>query len=136
MSKEKEVDQELEEKTPAEEVRKALDLQPNRPPEDQIEEWKAKYEEVNLFGFSEEEVYIFRPLMRQEFVELQQKMVEQSLSQLQYEEMLLNTVVLYKSKNVAWNKTKAGTCSTLSEMIMAHSNFFNPQAASMLVVRL
>jgi len=126
----------VDEDNPEVVLKGALAEQPGRPPEDQIEEWKAEHGEVSLFGFSEEDLYIFRPLMRGEYSALQRKMVEEQLDQLQWEELVLTTVVLYKSQDVPWSKAKAGTCSTLLELVMVGSNFFNPQVAATLVVRL
>lgn len=109
---------------------------PGAPTKEQIEKWKAIYGEVFGTGFSETEIYLFRPLRRSEHRELQLLLndPEKQIDQLKYEEMVCDKCVLYPEKN-DWEAC-AGAASTLSEQIFQNSRFLSPQAASMIVVKL
>ena len=111
---------------------------PNAPSQDQITEWKKQHGDVFVSGFSETEVYIWRPVTRPEYIKIQTRLQEPNspINQFQLEEIVCETCVLWKSVDVAWDKGKAGTPQALSEQIMQNSNFLSPQAASMLVVKL
>lgn len=102
------------------------------PAQSKIEEWKVQFGEVFVFGFSEEELYIFRPLFRGEHLELQQI----AKTDLEFQELLCDKCVVWKSKPVVWAKAKAGTLHTLQEMILSNSNFMPVQTASLLVAKL
>jgi hypothetical protein len=106
------------------------------PVQSEIEKWKALYGDVYVSGFSEEELYIFRSVKRSEWVKLQEKAQVEQLNQFQFEELLCNLCVLWKSVDVSWENGKAGAPSALQEQILQHSNFLTPQAASLLVAKL
>jgi len=108
------------------------------PDQAQIDAWKQQYGEVFISGFSEDEVFIWRPICRPEYIEVQTKLQDpkNDLNQWDLEELICDTAVLWKSKDVDWKTGKAGTPQSLSEQIMSNSNFMSPQAASMLVAKL
>ena len=110
---------------------------PGAPDQMTIEKWKTQYGDVLVCGFSETEIYVWRPLTRGEHRSLQAGLqsAEGSVDQLRYEEMVCDVCVLYP-KNINWEQTKGGTASTLSEQIFQNSNFVNPQAASVMVIKL
>lgn len=107
----------------------------------QIDEWKAVHGEVMMSAMSETELFIFRPLRRFEYRQMQEQATKmqgegQAFDQGKYEEMLCDVCVLWKSVDTLWEKAKAGTLATLTEQIHQNSNFYSPAAASMLVVKL
>jgi hypothetical protein len=109
------------------------------PTEAQVEELKQKFGEVFISAFSETELYVWRPLMRDEFRTLQLMLnnPDAPMDQLQYEEKICETCVLWPSKTAAeFASAKGGTATSLAEQIMQNSNFFNPQQVSMLVQKL
>lgn len=109
---------------------------PGAPTPEVIEKWKAEFGEVFVSGFSEQTLFIFRPLFRKEFRDLQTKRSapESQMDNLQYEEEICNICVLFPRAD-AWAKL-AGTASSLAEQILANSHFFAPGAASMMVQKL
>ena len=109
----------------------------NGPTADQIEKWKAKHGEVYVSGFSEEELYVWRPITRPEYVKLQRAATQtEGLDQFKYEELVCETCILFSSNPVNWSGGKAGTVPVLNEQIMYASNFLPTHLASMLVEKL
>jgi hypothetical protein len=110
----------------------------NPPSPEQIEKWKLEFGEVYISGFSESELYVWRPLTRPEYVQIHTMMAnpDAQMDQYKLEEMICNTCILYPSSPHDWDKGKAGTPQTLSEQVMQNSNFLSPAAASMLVAKL
>lgn len=110
---------------------------PGAPGKDQIEKWKQQFGEVLCSGFSETELFIWRPITRAEFVNLQTIMAQQEATQFEFEERLVEACVLWASPAGQQSlQTKAGSLSTLQEQIMQNSNFMNPAVASALVIKL
>jgi len=110
------------------------------PGETQIEKWKQQFGEVFVSGFSETELFVWRPLGRDEYVMLQKKMRQQvegqeAMSDLEFEQAVVDACVLWGSAMGAL-KSKGGSVSTLSEQIMTNSNFMAPAMASVLVMKL
>ena len=112
---------------------------PDAPTESTIEEWKGTHGEVMCSGFSESELFMFRPLTRGEFVELQVVLAQNQTTETQFavEEDIVNKCVLWATGNGLKSlQTKGGSLSTLHEQIMQNSNFVNPAMASALVIKL
>lgn len=111
---------------------------PGAPAREQVEQWKQQFGEVLCSGFSETEIFIWRPITRAEFITLQTVMAQQQdATQYDFEERLVETCVLWASPLGQESlRTKAGSLSTLQEQIMQNSNFMNPAVASALVVKL
>lgn len=111
----------------------------NAPDQTTIENWKQVHGEVLCSGLSEVELYIWRPLTRAEFSNLQAEAMQaaQQESNLVHEEKIVSMCILWSSepgqKALA---NKAGTVTTLHEQIMQNSNFVDPRMASVLVVKL
>jgi hypothetical protein len=105
------------------------------PTKEQIEQWKAIHGEVFVSGFSETELFVWRPIFRGEYITFLEQAQLDKLSQPQIDTMILDMIKLFPSK-VDWNKLKAGTIDTLLQQVMSRSNFLSPQASSMLVARL
>lgn len=108
------------------------------PSQEQIEAWKAEYGEVFVSGFSETELFLFRPLSRPEYVQIQLLAADpkNKLDAYRVEELVCDTCVLWRSVQGQWAAGKAGTPSTLADQIMHNSNFLNAAAASLLVQKL
>ena len=111
---------------------------PSAPSADTIEQWKVKHGEVYVSGFSETELFVWRPLTRPEWIKLQMLAAtpEAQMDQFKFEEAICNTCVLWKSMERTWEQSKAGTVSTLQEQILQQSNFLTPQAAALFVQKL
>lgn len=110
---------------------------PGAPSKDQIEQWKQQFGEVLCSGFSETELFVWRPLTRAEFVGLQAAMAQTEATQFDFEDKLVETCVLWASPaGTQALEKKAGSMSTLQEQIMQNSNFMNPAVAAALVVKL
>lgn len=132
----------VEEQTPpdpSQVVADALKGFAGAPSKDQIEAWKTQFGEVFCSGFAETELYIWRTVLRSEFVELQSQLAgsDAPVSALQAEDMVVNMCLLWSSEQGKKAlKTKAGSMSALHEQIMSNSNFMDPRLATALVIKL
>lgn len=89
---------------------------------EQIEEWKAKFGEVYVAKFSEEEKYLYRPMRRLEYKQIVS--VGQNENKAFAEEKVVQMCVVFPAIDPTKMATlKAGTVSTLVDLIMAASNF-------------
>lgn len=126
-------------KDPSQVVADALSAFAGSPTRDQIEGWKQKHGEVFCSGFAETELYIWRPMSRAEFVNLQVQMgqSEKPVNNLEAEEMVVNTCLLWSSEpGKKALLQKAGSMTALHEQVMANSNFMDPRLATSLVIKL
>lgn len=109
------------------------------PDQVQIDAWKGQFGDVFCSAFSETELYIWRPLNRQEWRE-HQVMLSQAETQVdpfQIEEEVVGSCMLWMSTPGEKALTlKAGSASTLHEQLLQNSNFVDPRLASNLVVKL
>jgi hypothetical protein len=121
-----------------------------RPPQEQIDAWKAQYGAVFVSALSRDEVFIWKQLTRAEWLQVQmtaqakqqtaktpEEQQQMALTQ-QYEmeEAICDICVLWKSRPANWSQGPAGSPSTLHEQIMMNSNFMPTQLAHMSVIRL
>ena len=135
-----------EEKEKKEEKEKTLGevLQtfPGAPDDSQIEKWKQEHGEVLSSAFSETEIFIFRPIKREEFVNLQKHIAQEqqqgnTIDNFEVEEKIVEQCTLWMSPlGLTSLENKAGSLSTLHEQILQQSNFVNPAYASTYVVKL
>lgn len=112
---------------------------PGAPNKDQLDKWKAEHGEIFCSGLSATELFIFRPVKRQEFVEMQLALAQatEPVTQYQVEENTVQKCVLWASPGgLSALKLKAGTLSTLNEQVLQNSNFVTPAMASALVIKL
>lgn len=88
---------------------------------DQVEEWKSRYGEIYLTEF-EEEVFIWRALMRKEYKEV---MKVNNADNFYKEERICERVVIWpESYNfMAMTKGKAGIPTLIAELVMEKSGF-------------
>lgn len=120
----------------------ALQAFPDSPNDADIEKWKQEFGEVLCSTMSETELYIFRPITRQEFVNLQLHITKAQqqgnvITNYDVEQKVVETCVLWASPpGVESLERKAGTLTALNEQIMQQSNFVNPAFASQYVVKL
>lgn len=107
------------------------------PTQEQIDAWKGQYGEIFVSGFSEDDLYIWRPITRGEWRDLQTRVQspEEELTQLDFEELVCSVCVLWQASKTSL-KLKGGTATTLHEQVLQNSNFVAPQAAQMFVARL
>lgn len=110
------------------------------PSETQIEEWKQQFGEIFVSGFSEEELFVFRPLSWKEHKALNKELSaplkegEEPKTELDLQEKVVDLCLLWTS--VANYESKGGTVPTLFEQISLNSNFVNPQLAMAFVAKL
>lgn len=112
------------------------------PAQDQIEAWKSKFGDVMCSAFSDTELYVWRPLSRSEYLQIQQEtmMAAQAGAQIGEAEVELRVV----SMCMLWASepgkkaldTKGGSVSSLNEQMMLASNFMPSQMAAQLVIKL
>jgi hypothetical protein len=89
---------------------------------EQIDEWKVKFGEVYVAKFSEEEKYVYRPLRRLEYKQIMT--LGQNESKTFAEEKVVQMCVVHPVIDPSkMSMLKAGTISTLVDLIMAASNF-------------
>src|SRR5271157_2936933 len=84
---------------PSEKVASAFGAFPGAPSSEQIEQWKAKFGEVYCSGFSETELFVWRPVNRQEFTKLQVDAASSQtpVTQLDIEEKIVTNCILWAS---------------------------------------
>lgn len=112
---------------------------PQSPTDVKIDQWKQSHGEIFCSGFSEEELVVWRPINRREFVQLQEHVqsANQPISNFELEEQVVGKCILWSSPKAKTSlEHKAGSLTTLNEQIMQNSNFVNPQMAAALVVKL
>jgi len=108
------------------------------PSETDIEKWKEQFGEIFTSGFSEEELFIWHPISRADYLELQKKAQlagQQEGQELDFEGGVVDACLLWASDKSIFER-KGGSIPTLSEQILMQSNFMNPAMASMLVMKL
>ena len=131
--------EEVEKEVPQMDIRSILLGMKDSPTKEKIEEWKALYGEVLVYGFSPTELYIFKPLSREEYVSLQ-LMTQDKQQKGEVVDLEMETVdvcVLWpRDERYEQLKKKAGTITSLNERIMQDSNFVPSHLAPYLVVKL
>lgn len=137
------VKKEQEEKEPKKEKEKTLgdvlSVFAGAPDSQQLEKWKQVHGEVLCSSLSDTELFVFRPITRGEFVNLQAhlKQVGDEVDNFSVETKVVETCLLWASNQaVQALEKKAGTYSTLQEQILQASNFMNPAYVSQFVVKL
>lgn len=92
------------------------------PTQDNINEWKAKFGEVYLIKFSNTEKYVYRPLKRFEYKQILS--VGQQENKSYAEEKVAQMCIVWPAIDPTKLATfKAGTISTIVDLIMSVSNF-------------
>lgn len=92
------------------------------PTQIQIDEWKLKYGDVFVAKFSDDEKFVYRPLRRFEYKQILS--VGQQDNKAFAEEKVVQLCVLWPVVDpTKVSMLKAGTVSTLVELIMSASNF-------------
>ena len=115
---------------------------PGAPDDSQIEKWKQEFGEILCSNMSETEIFIFRPITREEYVNLQMYISQTQqqgtvVSNFEVEQKIVENCVLWSSPpGVDSLEKKAGTMSSLHEQILQQSNFVNPAYASQFVIKL
>lgn len=136
-----EKEEEQEEKEEVKQEKTMLDYlaeYEDAPDQVRLEQWKQQYGEVMCSGLSETELYIFRPITRSEFINLQKHLANmKDPSNFEVEKIIVDTCLLWASpQGLASLDSKAGTFSTLHEQILQASNFINAAYVSQFVVKL
>lgn len=132
-------EQEVEETVadPSKEIADALAKFSGAPTKEMIEGWKQQHGDVFCSGFSENELLIWKPLSRQEFVDIQTKLAQEQGTQMDQERDVVTACILWASDDAKKALVqKAGSYPTVHEQIMFNSNFVDPRVASALVIKL
>jgi hypothetical protein len=88
--------------------------------QEQIAEWKSKYGDIYLISLGEEK-FVYRPIKRFEYKTI---MANTEANRAFNEEKIVQMCVVYPVLDVTKIPTlKAGTITTLVELVMAASNF-------------
>ena len=121
-------------KEPQVEEQEAPDLSsfPGAPTVETIASWKQTYGEIICSIFDEEEIFIWKPLTRQEYLSVQTEgaVAQQNQQTFDIESKTVEICLIWASeKGTIAITTKAGSVSTLSEQIMLGSNFLPPAIA-------
>ena len=137
MFPEEKKEEENKPEVPQMDIKSVLFSMKDAPTQEKIEEWKALHGEVLVYGFSPTELYIFRPLAREEYVTLQllAQQRQQQGEVVDAENETVNICVLWP-KDEGKMKMKAGTITSLYERIMQDSNFVPSNLSPYLVVKL
>lgn len=109
------------------------------PDQAQIDAWKAQHGDVFCSAFSEVELFLWRPLNRQEWRDHQMALAQaqSEVDPFQLEEDTVRQCLLWVSPPGEKSLTqKAGSITTLHEQLLQNSNFVDPRLASNLVVKL
>ena len=130
--------------TEAPDLGKFLQDFPNAPTVEKINEWKVTYGEVFCSGFSELELFVWKPLSRRDYLSLQIEITQRAQAQqledppeIELERRIVETCILWGSElALKALELRAGTVPTLHEQIMLNSNFMNSAMAAALVVKL
>jgi hypothetical protein len=94
----------------------------NGPTQEQINEWKSKFGEVYVATFSPAEKYVYRPLRRLEYKQILQ--LGQADNKTFAEEKVAQMCIVWPDIDPTKLATlKAGTISTVVDLVMAASNF-------------
>lgn len=141
--KEEDKKEKEEESLPSqEEIKEAYKSFPNAPSLEQIEAWKAEHDNVFTSAFSKKEVMIWRPITRSEYrnIRLLAQQNQESFSQLDYEEITVETCMLWPDPKTDGNfqriMKKAGVFSTVFEQIQQASHFTPPGAVGLFAAEL
>ena len=136
---EKKEEEKKEEEKKEETIRDVLSAYDGSPDGVTIEQWKQQHGEVLCAGLSPTELFVFRPITRSEFTNLQAfvQSSREPVSQFDIESKIVDTCVLWASPPaLASLEQKAGTLTTVHEQILQASNFVNPAYAGNLVMKL
>ena len=127
-----------EEKNPIRQLADMLAELPDAPSKVKIEKWKEIHGEIFCSGFTDEEIVVWRPMNRKEFVLLQEEaQSNKEVNQYDLEERVVANCILWQTVQAEKAfQQKAGSLTTLNEQIMQNSNFMNPQVASAYVFKL
>lgn len=99
---------------------------PFGPTYDQLEDWKARFDNDLYMSDFNNEVFIWRPIRRKEYRDIQR--VEGVKDEYYMEEAICRTCVLFPEDYAMHKITfgKAGLPTTLSQLIMERSGFLRP----------
>ena len=95
---------------------------PNGVTKEQVSEWKEKYGDIYVATFNEEE-YIYRPLKRFEYKQILSINQTQDARTFAEEKVAEKCIIWPKIESAKLSTLKAGTISTIVDLIMAASNF-------------
>lgn len=99
---------------------------PFGPTYDQLEDWKARFDNDIYMSDFNNEIFIWRPIRRKEYRDIQR--VEGVKDEYYMEEAMCRTCILFPEDYAMHKITfgKAGVPTTLSQLIMERSGFMRP----------
>jgi hypothetical protein len=92
------------------------------PTQIQIDEWKAKFGDVYLIKFSDQEKYLYRPMRRFEYKQIV-AMGQAENKSFAEEKIALMCIIWPTIDPTKISTLKAGTISTIVDLVMSSSNF-------------
>lgn len=99
------------------------------PSKEEIEAYKAQNAtELHILPLSEKEVYIYRPIKRAEWIQLQNMFAQagNKIDSNKQEEYLVNKCLVWPKQQLGWEQmSKGGLISSLANAIM-YSSYFLP----------
>lgn len=104
-------------------AKEALKKMPNAPSQDQIAAWKQQFGKIYTFSFDTDEIYVWRPIFRREWQNLQ-TMEALARDEGKFQEHFVMKTVLWPTLGpVEINASRAGMVPTLFQIIMQGSGF-------------
>ncbi len=133
--------QEAEDVAPQEEMpvfsaKDSLRTIPGAPSQEQIDAWKQEFGPIYTFPFDTKEVYIWRPMRRREWQQLQSNEALVKDEAKFQEHVVVRSVLWPAFGPVELNMSRAGLVQTLFSVIMQGSYFLHPDFAITLVEEL
>jgi len=105
--------------------------------EDLLVEWKRRHGNLYTFAPNEDDLYMWRPVLKSEWDHMQRTFANQDNAEEKIRETLIKRCVLYpKITNVMLTKSRAGLLQVLSDIIMEGSYFFSIDRALNMVTEL
>lgn len=108
------------------------------PKKEDIEAWKAKYKNIQVFGLSNDDIFIFRSINRAEYRELQSmpdaiRKANPNITDFDLDQKMKDKVckmaVLYPSDISEQIESLAGLATMLAEQIYYYSCIISPEEA-------
>ena len=93
------------------------------PTQEQIDNWKSKFGDIYVATFNPTEKYIYRPLKRFEYKQILQTGQAPENRTFSEEKIVEKCIIWPRIEPTSLSTMKAGTISTLVDLIMASSNF-------------
>lgn len=106
------------------------------PSDDEVQNWKKNYHEILTFSPGDEEMYVFRPLNRQEWKQLKVKLENVPNEDMVHETIVGRCVLWPALDSLSVAASRAGLAKTIYNLIMVGSYFLPDEIAMSMVEKL